>query len=178
MVSSPKLHQQEDIMGDSFSKWIITIVIAAVVGFGGYSIGTGEASASYDKGYDKGYDVGYESGYAAGEINGSRNGKTAGYNDGYDDGYTSGYNKGLADGKASKSSSSSNDSGNKGSSTTTTTTTNSNTCDYILNKNTDKFHYTWCYSVDQMKESNKIYFTGTRQEVINMGYSPCKNCDP
>lgn len=50
--------------------------------------------------------------------------------------------------------------------------------DYIGNKNTKKFHYDWCSSVDQMKESNKFYYTGTRYEMIAKGYEPCKRCDP
>lgn len=50
--------------------------------------------------------------------------------------------------------------------------------DYILNTNTKKFHYTWCSSVDQMKEKNKSYYTGTRDEVIGMGYDPCGRCKP
>ncbi|MBQ3009793.1 MAG: MBL fold metallo-hydrolase, partial [Oscillospiraceae bacterium] len=50
--------------------------------------------------------------------------------------------------------------------------------DYILNKNTEKFHYPDCDSVKKMKESNKIYFTGTRDEVIMRGYEPCGNCRP
>lgn len=50
--------------------------------------------------------------------------------------------------------------------------------DYILNKNTGKFHYSWCSSVDQMKESNKIYFTGTSEQAQRKGYVPCKRCNP
>jgi hypothetical protein len=50
--------------------------------------------------------------------------------------------------------------------------------DYVLNTNSHKFHYPDCPSVDQMKDSNKKYFTGTREEVIEMGYDPCGNCDP
>lgn len=49
---------------------------------------------------------------------------------------------------------------------------------YILNKNTKKFHYPWCKSVNQMKEKNKIEFTGDRKTVIEKGYDPCKNCNP
>ena len=30
--------------------------------------------------------------------------------------------------------------------------------DYVGNKNTKKFHYDWCSSVDKMKESNKYYY--------------------
>ena len=50
--------------------------------------------------------------------------------------------------------------------------------DYILNLNSKKFHYPSCKSVKQMKEANKGYYTGTRDEVIAKGYSPCGNCDP
>ena len=50
--------------------------------------------------------------------------------------------------------------------------------DYILNKNTHKFHYPSCSSVKQMKDKNKAYYTGTRDEVIAMGYDPCKRCNP
>lgn len=49
---------------------------------------------------------------------------------------------------------------------------------YVLNTNTKKFHYPSCRSVDQMKEKNKQNYTGTRDEVISMGYDPCKSCNP
>lgn len=48
----------------------------------------------------------------------------------------------------------------------------------ILNKSTKKFHLPTCKSVAQMKEKNKLTFTGTRLQVINKGYSPCGNCNP
>lgn len=50
--------------------------------------------------------------------------------------------------------------------------------DYILNTNTGKFHYPDCSSVDQMKESNKLPYTGSRDDVIAQGYDPCKRCKP
>ena len=49
---------------------------------------------------------------------------------------------------------------------------------YVLNTNTMKFHYPTCSSVDDMKEKNKQIYTGSRDEVINMGYVPCKRCNP
>lgn len=49
---------------------------------------------------------------------------------------------------------------------------------YIANLNTKKFHKPTCASVDRMNEANKWYFTGTREELINQGYDPCKNCNP
>jgi len=50
--------------------------------------------------------------------------------------------------------------------------------DYVGNKNSKKFHYAWCSSVDRMKESNKYFFTGTREEMLDQGYEPCGNCNP
>ena len=50
--------------------------------------------------------------------------------------------------------------------------------DYVLNTNTHKFHYPSCSSVKQMKDKNKSFYTGTREEVISMGYDPCKRCNP
>jgi len=49
---------------------------------------------------------------------------------------------------------------------------------YILNKNTKKFHYPSCSSVGEMKEKNKEYFTGSRDEAISRGFVPCKRCNP
>ena len=49
---------------------------------------------------------------------------------------------------------------------------------YVLNTNTKKFHYPTCSSVDDMKEKNKQIYTGSREEIINMGYVPCKRCNP
>ncbi len=50
--------------------------------------------------------------------------------------------------------------------------------DYVLNTNTRKFHKPSCKSVKQMKDKNKEEYRGTRDDVINMGYEPCKNCNP
>ena len=49
---------------------------------------------------------------------------------------------------------------------------------YVLNTNTKKFHRPDCSSVGQMKDKNRQDFTGTRDEVIRMGYDPCKRCNP
>lgn len=50
--------------------------------------------------------------------------------------------------------------------------------EYVLNKNTHKFHNSNCSSVSQMKESNTEYYIGTREEIISKGYEPCKRCNP
>lgn len=49
---------------------------------------------------------------------------------------------------------------------------------YILNTNTKKFHMPTCSSVSDIKDKNKQEFAGSREEVINMGYSPCGKCHP
>jgi len=49
---------------------------------------------------------------------------------------------------------------------------------YVLNTNTMKFHYPDCGSVQDMKEKNRAFFTGNRDEVIRQGYDPCKRCNP
>lgn len=49
---------------------------------------------------------------------------------------------------------------------------------YVANKKTKKFHLPSCASVTDMKEENKLYFNGTREELIEQGYVPCKRCNP
>ena len=49
---------------------------------------------------------------------------------------------------------------------------------YILNTNTKKFHYESCSSAKQIADKNKKTYTGTRDELIEDGYSPCGNCKP
>lgn len=49
---------------------------------------------------------------------------------------------------------------------------------YIVNTHTDKFHYPSCSSVNTILDSNKWEYTGTRQELIEMGYDPCGKCQP
>ena len=55
---------------------------------------------------------------------------------------------------------------------------NSSSLTYIANKNTKKFHYPTCSSVEQMKESNKKYLNCTRDQAIQQGYEPCGRCCP
>ena len=52
------------------------------------------------------------------------------------------------------------------------------TTSYVLNQNTMKFHMPDCSSVAQMKEENRVYFEGTREEIMEMGYTPCGQCEP
>lgn len=48
---------------------------------------------------------------------------------------------------------------------------------YVGNKSSKKFHYSWCSSVSDMKEKNKVTFH-SREEAIKKKYVPCKKCNP
>lgn len=47
---------------------------------------------------------------------------------------------------------------------------------YILNTNSKKFHIESCSGLPS--SNNRKDYKGTKDEVINMGYSPCGNCKP
>ena len=49
---------------------------------------------------------------------------------------------------------------------------------YVLNTNTMKFHYPSCSSAADIYPENRKDVTLTRQEILDMGYIPCKRCDP
>lgn len=53
-----------------------------------------------------------------------------------------------------------------------------NSRSYILNTNTKKFHYGSCSSIKQMSDKNKQEYTGSRDDLIAQGYSPCGRCCP
>ena len=60
----------------------------------------------------------------------------------------------------------------------TTSAVTTQTADNILNINTHKFHYPDCFSVNSMNESNKEYFSGSRDKIIVRGYTSCGRCKP
>lgn len=49
---------------------------------------------------------------------------------------------------------------------------------YLLNINSKKFHYLSCKSGQKTKDHNRLYFTGTKDQIIAKGFSPCKKCNP
>ena len=59
-----------------------------------------------------------------------------------------------------------------------TTEDNEKTLNYVLNTNTHKFHKENCESVRDIAGSYKEVYTGNREDLINMGYEPCKRCKP
>lgn len=50
--------------------------------------------------------------------------------------------------------------------------------DYVLNNNTKKFHLPSCSSADDIKDSNREDYFGSREDLIARGYDPCKRCNP
>ena len=49
---------------------------------------------------------------------------------------------------------------------------------YILNKNSKKFHKETCQQGQDIKESNKELFYGSRDDLLQDGYTPGKCCNP
>ena len=49
---------------------------------------------------------------------------------------------------------------------------------YVLNTNTKKFHHPNCSSVKDTASANKQTYTGSREELIEEGYTPCSRCHP
>lgn len=49
---------------------------------------------------------------------------------------------------------------------------------YVLNVSSKKFHNPDCSGVESMRASNRQTYGGTREELINQGYSPCGICKP
>lgn len=52
------------------------------------------------------------------------------------------------------------------------------TVNYVCNTNSKKFHLPSCGSVKTIKAANRSDYSGTREELLAKGYSPCKKCEP
>lgn len=49
---------------------------------------------------------------------------------------------------------------------------------YVLNINSKVFHYPTCASAKRISSQNRQDYYGKREDVIAMGYTPCKTCHP
>lgn len=135
----------------------------------------------------KTYDAGFREGYKAGkeEINDNGNIYTSGTDSssgsgGNNRGFTNIYNSDTAtESDYSSNISGSDSSGNGGGPGGFTDYGDAEVlCDYVLNKNTMKFHEPWCASVSNVKPNNREYFSGLRSDVISRGFEPCARCNP
>ena len=50
--------------------------------------------------------------------------------------------------------------------------------DYILNTNSMKFHDPDCEWAQKISDRNRQEYTGSREELIDQGYTPCGGCNP
>lgn len=58
------------------------------------------------------------------------------------------------------------------------TPTVSEPVEYVVNTHSGKFHEPTCSSAEQLSEEDKMVYTGSRDELIDQGYSPCGRCKP
>ena len=49
---------------------------------------------------------------------------------------------------------------------------------YVLNTRSMKFHLPECSGVATMSQNNRRDYTGSRQALLDQGYSPCGTCNP
>lgn len=49
---------------------------------------------------------------------------------------------------------------------------------YLLNTNSKKFHKPDCSGAKDMNPKNRKEYTGSRKQLIDEGYTPCKTCNP
>lgn len=49
---------------------------------------------------------------------------------------------------------------------------------YILNTSSKKFHRADCSSISKINDANKQSIIASREEILDMGYEPCKSCNP
>lgn len=49
---------------------------------------------------------------------------------------------------------------------------------YVVNDNSKKFHKIDCSSVKKISSNNRVVLVGSRDELVNKGYTACKICKP
>lgn len=131
---------------------MIAVIICMILG--GWKYG----EYRYTSGHTTGYYEGYDKGYMAGSTKGYENGKATGYDIGY--------------AAAQKNYS------QKQITVPVENSSNSREMDYIVNGHTGKFHYPDCSYIQNAKSTNLYNYTGTRDQLIEWGYSPCQKCNP
>ena len=77
---------------------LVTVVVLAAVGYGGYAVYGIGYSGGEQAGYDSGYTVGQQAGYGEGQADGYSEGYLSGEQAGYSEGYLSGEHAGYDDG--------------------------------------------------------------------------------
>ena len=81
-------------------------------------------------------------------------------------------------GESSSAGASGSGSGSTSANASNTASSSAEQHDYILNVKNKKFHLPTCSAVNDIAAANRQDFTGTRDELIAKGYSPCGICKP
>ena len=48
----------------------------------------------------------------------------------------------------------------------------------VLNTSSKKFHRPTCRYAEQLQDERRVEYNGSREELIEKGYDPCKVCNP
>lgn len=160
----------------------LAVTVAALSVFGarelysvGYNAGLYEGHTGwYDKGYSEGSEDGYERGFAAGISSVSTDSSTAESlvsTDEHEENSSEHANSSFEHGESQSASADEHESEQPEES-------NEQECDFVLNENSKRFHKPNCKSIGNMKEENKKYYSGSRDDLIANGYKPCGSCKP
>ncbi len=84
----------------------------------------------------------------------------------------------IADGGNKEETEEKPDSGNDSSSNNKDDSTEAVECDYVINKNSKKYHLPNTSCVDKINEENREYYHGTKEELESKNYVACKICKP
>lgn len=158
----------------------------------GYESGMNEGHFGwYDKGYSEGSEDGYERGLADGAASASAALSTADSHEDSDEHGTSDLEHGTSSSEHGENDlehgkndlehgTSGSEHGTSGleHGTSSSEHANEHECDFVLNKSSKKFHKPDCSSVAKMKEANREYYSGSRDDLIAKGYKPCGSCNP
>lgn len=50
--------------------------------------------------------------------------------------------------------------------------------EYVVNTDSGKFHLATCSSAQTLSDENKLVYTGSRDDLVAQGYTPCGRCKP
>lgn len=152
-----------------------TVFVGQQVYSAGYNAGLDEGHAGwYDKGYSEGSEDGYDRGFAAGASSMSTGLSTAELMVSTDEHAEN--NSEHTNGELEHSTSQSAPADEHESEQPEES--NEQECTFVLNKNSKRFHKPDCKSVGNMKEKNREYYSGSRDDLISKGYKPCGSCKP
>lgn len=153
----------------------VTVFVGQQVYSAGYNAGLDEGHAGwYDKGYSEGSEDGYDRGFAAGASSMSTGLSTAELmvsTDEHAENNSEHTNGELEHSTSQPAPADEHESEQPEES-------NEQECAFVLNKNSKRFHKPNCSSVAKMKEENREYYSGSRDDLISKGYKPCGSCKP